>query len=128
MKLYIICSKNAVTQSIYRTNSLNVSPLIPHSAIFGLINQKETFLIIHNLIFIVKGYFYQIIIFSPNNSPYKAIKDLFLYKKCFLFHQKAFFPQQDIQIFVTFSLSLHSSRCKRSNRSGIIHDVMNSPV
>ena len=42
----------------FLTNSLNISLLTPQSAIFGFINQKENFLIINHLLFILKFYIY----------------------------------------------------------------------
>ena len=40
----------------FLSNSLNIPPLTPQSAIFGLINQKEKFLIINHLLFIFQFY------------------------------------------------------------------------
>ena len=42
----------------FLSNSLNIPPLTPQSAIFGFINQKENFLIINQLLFIFKFYIY----------------------------------------------------------------------
>ena len=47
-------------------------------------------------------YFYQIFIFSPNGSPLKPIKNVFL------FHLKSSFHSQNIQIFVIFSFPFHT--------------------
>ena len=41
-------------------------------------------------------YFYQILIYSPNDSPSKTMK------KLFLFHLKSSFRSRDIQIFHSF--------------------------
>ena len=49
------------------------------------------------LLKLVSAIFYQIFIFSPNDSPLKTIK-------CFLFHQKSSFRSRDMRIFVIFSL------------------------
>ena len=43
--------------------------------------------------------FYQIFIFSPNDTPSKTMKNV-------LFHLKRFFHSQDIQIFVFLSSHL----------------------
>ena len=50
---------------------------------------------------LVSAIFYQIFIFSPNDSPFKA-------DKCFLFYLKSSFRSRDIQIFVIFSLLFHT--------------------
>ena len=42
----------------FLSNSLNILPPTPQSAIFGLINQKENFLIINHLLFIFKFHTY----------------------------------------------------------------------
>ena len=44
--------------------------------------------------------FYQIFIFSPNDSPLKTMK-------CFLIHINNSFRSRDIQIFVIFTLPSH---------------------
>ena len=46
---------------------------------------------------LVSAIFYQIFIFSPNDSPLKT-------EKCFLFHLKSSFCSRDIQNFVFFCL------------------------
>ena len=51
---------------------------------------------------VVSTIFYQIIIFSPHDSPSKT-------ENVFLFHLKSFFHCQDIQVFV-FSSSFPLSR------------------
>ena len=61
--------------------------------------------------------FYQILIFSPNDSLSKTVK-------CFLFHLKSSFCSWDIKIFVFFPFFSTLSRFKRTNGSGIINDVM----
>ena len=43
-------------------------------------------------------FFYQIFIFSPNDSPLKTMKNVFF------FHLKSSFCSQDIEIFVIFYL------------------------
>ena len=47
-------------------------------------------------------YFFQILIFSPNDSPFKNCE------KCFLFHLKSSFRSRDIQVFVYSSSPLFS--------------------
>ena len=51
---------------------------------------------------LVSTIFYQIFIFSPNDSLLKTMK------KCFLFHLKSTFCSRDIQIFVIFSIPFHT--------------------
>ena len=51
--------------------------------------------------------FYQIFIFSPNDSPSKTMKSVFL------FHLKSSFRPRDIQIFVIFSLPLHNCQIQK---------------
>ena len=65
---------------------------------------------------LVSANFYEIFIFSPNDS---------FSKNCDLFDLKSSFCSQDIQIFVIFALSSALSTFKRRNRGGIIYDVMN---
>ena len=50
--------------------------------------------------------FYQIFIFSPNDSPLKTMK-------CFLFYLKTSFHSWDIQIFVIFSLPFHTFQIQK---------------
>ena len=50
---------------------------------------------------LVFAIFYQMFIFSTNDSFFKN------YETCFLFHLKSSFGSQDIQIFVIFSLPFH---------------------
>ena len=57
------------------------------------------FLIFQMFLKLVSTSFYQIFIFSPDDSPLKTMK------KCFLFHLKSTFCSRDIQIFVIFSIS-----------------------
>ena len=64
------------------------------------------------------GYFLTIF-FSPNYSPSKSMKNVFL------FHLKSSFRSRDIQIFVFFPFLSTLSRLKRTNGSGIIYDAMN---
>ena len=49
-------------------------------------------------------YFYQIFIFSPNDSPSKTMK---------FFISKSSFPSQDTQIFVIFSLPFHTFQTQK---------------
>ena len=44
--------------SHFLSNSLNIPPITPQSAIFGFINQNENFLIINHLVFNFKFYIY----------------------------------------------------------------------
>ena len=59
--------------------------------------------------------FYQICIFSPNESPSKT-------KKCFSFYRKSSFRFRDIQTFVIFPFL---STLPDSTGQMIIYDVMN---
>ena len=56
---------------------------------------------------LVSAIFYQIFIFSPNDSPSKTIKNVFL------FHRKSSFRSRDIQIFVIFSLPFHTFQIQK---------------
>ena len=68
---------------------------------------------------LVSAIFYQIFIFSPNDSPSKTMKNVFiLSKKVFLFSRYSSFCS-----FFPFLSTL--SRFKKTNGSGIIYDVMN---
>ena len=51
---------------------------------------------------LVSTIFYQIFIFSPNDSPSKTMKNIFL------LHLKSSFRSPDIQIFVIFSIPFHT--------------------
>ena len=51
---------------------------------------------------LVSTVFYQIFIFSPNDSLSKTMKNVFS------FHLKSSFRSQDIQIFVVFSFPFHT--------------------
>ena len=55
---------------------------------------------------LVPAIFYQIFIFSPNDSPLKT-------EKCFLFYLKSSFRSRDIQIFVIFSLPFHTFQIQK---------------
>ena len=59
--------------------------------------------------------FFQIFIFSPNDSPSKIMKSVFY------FIEKDLFVSQDIQTFVIFPFLFKTSRLKRTNGSGIIY-------
>ena len=61
-------------------------------------------------------YFYQIFIFSPNDSPLETMRNVFYF---------SFFGSQYIQIFVFFPFLSTRSWFKKANGSGIIYDVMN---
>ena len=67
---------------------------------------------------LVSAIFYQIFIFSPNDSPSKT-------ENCFLFYLKDLFCSRDIQIFVILPFISTLYKIKRTNGSGIIYDVMN---
>ena len=54
------------------------------------------------LLKLVSAVFYQVFTFSPNDSPSKTIKNVFL------FHLKSPFCSRDIQIFVIFPLPFHT--------------------
>ena len=57
-------------------NYLNIPPITPQSAIFGLIGQKEIILIINHLIFTFKSYTYNSRSSSKLNTEYlKTILD-----------------------------------------------------
>ena len=55
----------------------------------------------------VSAIFYQIFIFSPNDTPSKTVKNV-------LFHLKSSFCSQDIQIFVIFPLPLHTFQVQKN--------------
>ena len=71
-----------------------------------------------NWLKLVSAIFYEIVIFSTNDSPLKTMKNVFL------FHLNSSFCSQDIQIFVIFLFLSPLSRFKWTNGSGIIY-VMN---
>ena len=73
---------------------------------------------ISNQLKLVSAIFFQIFIFSQNDSPLKT-------EKCFLFQLKSSFRSRHFQISVFFSLPFHTSRSKRISGSGIIYDVIN---
>ena len=64
-------------------------------------------------------FFIKFLIFPPNDSPLKTMKNVFL------FHLKSSFCSQDILIVVFFPFLPTFSRFKRTNESGIIYDIMN---
>ena len=61
---------------------------------------------LQNTLKLVSAIFYQIFIFSPNDSPSKT-------EKCFLFHLKSSFRSRDIQIFVIFSHPFHTFQIQK---------------
>ena len=62
--------------------------------------------------------FYQIFIFSPNDSPLKTMKNAF----CFIY--KALFVLKIFKFLWFFPFFSTPSRFKRTNGSGIIYDIM----
>ena len=62
---------------------------------------------VKSLLKLVSAIFYQIFIFSPNDGPSKAVKNL-------LFHLKSSFCSQDIQFFVIFSLPFHTFQIQKN--------------
>ena len=77
----------------------------------GLIIKKErSFINIRHILKNLKlvfTIFYQIFIFSPNDSPSKTVENVFL------FHLKSSFCSQDIQLFVIFSLPFHTYQIQK---------------
>ena len=57
---------------------------------------------------LVSAIFYQFLIFAPNDSSSKT----------------SFLPR-DVQVFVIFSLPVHTFHTQKNNGSSIIYDVMN---
>ena len=55
----------------------------------------------------VSAIFYQIFISSPNDSPLKTVKSVFL------FHLKSSFRSQDIQIYAIFSFPFHTFQIQK---------------
>ena len=55
---------------------------------------------------LMSAIFYQIFIFSPNDSPLKTMKNV-------LFHLKSYVRSQDIQIFVIFFLPFHTFQIQK---------------
>ena len=79
----------------------------------------------HNFFFILKlvsAIFYEIFIFSPNDSPSKTIKNVFY------FIVKALFVLEIFNFLSFFPFLSTRSRFKMTNGSGIIYDVMNWPA
>ena len=56
---------------------------------------------------LVSAIFYEIFIFSPNDSPSKTMKNVFF------FNLKSFFRSQDIQVFVIFSPPFHTFQIQK---------------
>ena len=63
--------------------------------------------------------FYEIFIFSPNDSPSKTIEIVFY------FIEKALFVLEIFKFLQFFPFLSKLSRFKRTNGSGIIYDIMN---
>ena len=78
--------------SLIRTNSLDNVYLCFTTILLKCVFRKLK---------LVSAVFYQIFIFSPNDSLSKTIKNVFL------FNLKSSFRSQDVQIFVFFSLPFH---------------------
>ena len=68
---------------------------------------------------LVSAIFYHILIFSPNDSPSKTLKNVFY------FIQKALFVLEIFKFLLFFPFLSTLSRYKRTNGSGIIYNVMN---
>ena len=68
---------------------------------------------------LVSAIFYEIFIFSPNDSPSKTIKNVFY------FIEKSIFVLEILKFFSFFPFLSTLSRFKRTNGSGIIYDVRN---
>ena len=64
--------------------------------------------------------FYKIFIFSPNDSPLKTMKNVFL------FHLKSSFRSGNIQFFVIFSRPFHTFQLQKDKwKWNSFYDVMN---
>ena len=68
---------------------------------------RSQFVLVFLFLKLVFAIFYQIFIFSPNHSPSKSMKNVFLY------HLKGSFRSQDIQIFVVFFLPFHTFQIQK---------------
>ena len=68
---------------------------------------------------LVSAIFYQVFIFSPNDSPLKTMKNVFY------FISKALFVLEIFRFLHFFPFLSTLSRFKRTNGRGIIYDVMN---
>ena len=73
-----------------------------------IINQN-ILAVLRALLKLVFTIFYQIFVFSPNDSLSKTLKNVFL------IHLKGFFHSQNIQIFEIFPFLSTRSRFKRTN-------------
>ena len=62
---------------------------------------------LNEILKLVSAIFYQIFTFSPNYSPSKTMKNVFL------FHLKSSSCSQDIQILVIFSLPFHTFKIQK---------------
>ena len=74
------------------------------------------------LLKLVSIIFYEIIIFSPNDSPSKTIKNVFY------FIEKPLFVLEIFKFLKFFPFLSTVSRFKRTNGTGVIYDVMNWPA
>ena len=86
-------------------------------ALLRFLFTKITAIICLQILKLVPAIFYKIFIFSPNVSPLKTIKNVKALKSSF--------RSEVIQILVISSFLFTFFRFKRTNKSGIIFDVMN---
>ena len=66
-----------------------------------MVEMASCFLLLRHIFLKLSAIFYQIFIFSPNDSSSKT-------GKCFLFHLKSTFRSQDIQVYVIFPHPFHT--------------------
>ena len=69
------------------------------------------------LVHVIKAYvpfFYQVFIFSPNESPLKTTQNVYI------FDLESSFCSQDIQIFLIFSLPFHNFQIQKDKWNEII--------
>ena len=76
----------------------------------------------HVMLKLLSAIFYQIFIFSPNDSLSKTMKNVFYFIK------KTLFVLEIFNFFEIFPFLSKLSSFKRTNGSGIIYDVMHWPA
>ena len=107
---------NAKLQGLAPKIEVIVIPFV--STHYSNFDSKSISITANSQLKLVSAIFYQIFIFSPNDSPLKTVKNIF-----FISSKKLFsFSRYSNLWFFTFPSTL--SRFKRKNRSGIIYDVM----
>ena len=98
--------------------NLHLKPIAFSQVTEAYLGPCQTCMIVQ-LLKLVSAIFYQIFIFSPNDSPSKTMKSVFY------FILKALFVLEIFKFLSFFHFLSTLSRYKRTNGSGIIYDVLN---